>query len=271
MSTPTCDCVPLPRIFGYDNSQPTIPYGDLRTSIADREYYGDLTIRDFELPVCRTIGNEAFRGSSLRHIDAPMCTSIGNYAFYDCDETAGGRLDFSGVTVIGEYAFSECNNLSLDVSSAYIPNVVEIKYRAFRDSALRPYYDLDKTLELPKCEIIGDGAFAASSSYYNFDVIKIVKLPSIKTIGEYAFRVQGGTKHINLVELGPNCAEIGDGNFSFTSVGILYVKAITPPSLWGTFTRDPAHIYVPAGSVNAYKNASNWSTYSSIIEAIPET
>jgi len=30
-----------------------------------------------------------------------------------------------------------------------------------------------------------------------------------------------------------------------------------------------AHIYVPAGSVDAYKEADNWSRYASIIEAIP--
>lgn len=273
MSTPTCECVPLPRIFGYDDSQPTIPYGDLRTSIGDREYYSDQTITDFELPVCKTIGSEAFANSSLKYINAPMCTNIGNSAFFNCNEMAGERLDFSGVTVIGERAFEGCDNWSGSVPSAYIPNVVEIKASAFSDSSLRPYYDLNRTLELPKCEIIGNWAFGASTSNYNYDAIRIVKLPAIKTIGNNVFRVQGGSvsRHLNLVELGPNCTEIGTGNFSFTSAGVLYVRAVTPPSLWGAFAQDPAHIYVPASSVNAYKSASNWSTYSSIIEAIPET
>jgi hypothetical protein len=59
-----------------------------------------------------------------------------------------------------------------------------------------------------------------------------------------------------------------------------YIEAIEPPELvqsldGGTIgenptARIPLHIYVPAQSVDAYKEASVWSFYASVIEAIPE-
>lgn len=56
---------------------------------------------------------------------------------------------------------------------------------------------------------------------------------------------------------------------SLTSVTVL---ATTPPTL-GTDAFSDTHsslkIYVPSGSVNAYKAASGWSDYASKIQAIP--
>ena len=52
--------------------------------------------------------------------------------------------------------------------------------------------------------------------------------------------------------------------------------ALLPPTLMGPFSYawfqwwDPYRIYVPAGSVNAYKAAANWSDYSDLITAMPE-
>ena len=50
------------------------------------------------------------------------------------------------------------------------------------------------------------------------------------------------------------------------------LEATTPPTL-GTTVFNGTHadlvIYVPAGSVEAYKSATNWSTYASKIQAIP--
>jgi hypothetical protein len=53
------------------------------------------------------------------------------------------------------------------------------------------------------------------------------------------------------------------------------VLATTPPTLYTTTfynNRKPgAKLYVPSASVNAYKTATNWSAYASIIEAIPNS
>lgn len=56
------------------------------------------------------------------------------------------------------------------------------------------------------------------------------------------------------------------------SVTTLIVKADTPPTLDGDLqygnSKQLSHIYVPSESVDLYKNATNWSNYSSIIDAI---
>ena len=65
--------------------------------------------------------------------------------------------------------------------------------------------------------------------------------------------------------------EIGNGVFRYcTSLTSVYCKATTPPALGGTYVFDDngygRKIYVPVGSVNAYKSATNWSEYASAIE-----
>jgi hypothetical protein len=50
------------------------------------------------------------------------------------------------------------------------------------------------------------------------------------------------------------------------------VLATTPPTLGGNAfygTHSSLKIYVPSASVNAYKRATNWSSYSRKIYAIP--
>ena len=99
------------------------------------------------------------------------------------------------------------------------------------------------------------------------------------SIGEYAFCF----KSINLtIILGESLQEIKTAAFDtmYTDDRLntyIYCKSINPPNLgnrpFGGIidTSDKtAKIYVPAESVEAYKTATNWSAYASIIEAIPE-
>jgi hypothetical protein len=58
---------------------------------------------------------------------------------------------------------------------------------------------------------------------------------------------------------------------AFPNINTLICRATTPPTLAnGAFYTSPMVIKVPSASVNAYKTASNWSTYASIITAIDE-
>lgn len=66
------------------------------------------------------------------------------------------------------------------------------------------------------------------------------------------------------------------GNMAFyncSSLTSVTINAVTPPTL-GMSAFDGTNncsIYVPAGSVDAYKSASNWSTYAGRIQAIPNS
>lgn len=289
----TCDCVPTPREFSYGNSTPEIPIGDLRTKIEDREYYQDQTISDMELPRCLSIGSEGFRESSITSIDAPKCKTIGNYAFYGCNGLSPD-MDFSSVEEIGSYAFAGQNNLRgtglLDFSSVkiiknnafelyhrnystqpwpiiLIPNVEEIGDSAFNRAGHLHFPDDE--LNLPKCKKIGVTAFNADVSEISYNLKKIY-LPAIEEIGNYAFRRLDSV--LEEVHFGPNCTKIGRAIFydTYSSNWRLYVEAITPPILGGLGEDvNQITIYVPESSVNAYKAASGWSTYSSRIYPIP--
>ena len=88
----------------------------------------------------------------------------------------------------------------------------------------------------------------AREAFYYCSALITIELPStVESIGNYAFQ---------------GCPAI----ISVTC------EALTPPTMGdGIFYDSSAleHIYVPAGLVDAYKAANEWSLYASVIELIP--
>ena len=87
---------------------------------------------------------------------------------------------------------------------------------------------------------------------------------SVTTIGYEAFIY---CSRLTSVTIGDSVTSIGEGAFYWcSSLTSVYCKATTPPSL-GVYVFDfngsGRKIYVPAGSVNAYK--TRWSEYASAI------
>ena len=159
-------------------------------------------------------------------------TSIVDGAFNGCSSLTSINIP-SGVTIIGNYAFNKCSSLS----SVTIPNSVTT---------------------------IGIDAFSNCSS------LSSVTIPnSVTSIGDFAFQVCSSLTTINI----PNSVT-SIGIYAFnkcSSLSNITVNAVTPPSLGRnalSYTND-CPIYVPAESVDAYKSATNWSTYASRIQAIP--
>lgn len=297
----TCDCVPKPRVFSYGDSSP-VEVADARTSIAYREYYQDSNVDILDLPYCTQIGVEAFRESSLQEIYIPICQEIKDSTFKGCSSFRGG--DFSSVKKINNEAFSfQLNappntNITLEFPSIEtidanafrsirvepnagniridITNVKEIGDYAFWEGGIDlipyPYYtDDQKVLYLPKCEVIGESAFATYYSNYTHSYRKVI-LPALKKIKLRAFKwahFYGTSANPGSFVIGPNCTEIEGGVFWDTSTinNIdLYVYATTPPRLTGKLDNSlgtsnvPLHIYVPAESIDAYKAATYWNT-----------
>ena len=109
------------------------------------------------------------------------------------------------------------------------------------------------TYKLIDNEIIPAGVFKGISHHFVYDEMDSIIIPStIKTIGYRAFK---------------------DCDCMFNGITIL---AETPPAAmydanneWGAFDNTfDCPIYVPSGSVDAYKNAPFWSDYASRIQAI---
>ena len=143
------------------------------------------------------------------------------------------KYKFEG-TSIAESAFQNCKGLT----SVTIPNfVTSIGYNVFNDCT-----------GLTSVTIGNSVTEIGSSAFIFCRGLTSITIPnSVTSISDYAF----------------------DGCSGLTSVTI---QATTPPTLGGSSAFSDTNncpIYVPAESVDAYKQATNWSAYADRIQAIP--
>jgi hypothetical protein len=116
-----------------------------------------------------------------------------------------------------------------------------------------------KTINAPGLETIGDSAFAGSK-------ITSINLPNIQVIGISAFF----NSSIVSIDLSASLASIGNNAFQQCgSLTTVTIRAATPPALSASAFNytNVTNIYVPAGSVAAYKAA--WTALAGKISAIP--
>ena len=113
----------------------------------------------------------------------------------------------------------------------------------------------------------GDVTTIGNNAFYCCNSLTSVTIPdSVTTIGNYAFY----GCNITSVTIPDSVKTIGEQAFEYCrSLTSVYCKATTPPALVGTYVfygnGSGRKIYVPAGFVNAYKSATNWSEYKSAI------
>lgn len=194
--------------------------------------------------------------TNLPRINIPSTVKyIYNSAFYGCSNLSQLTLN-EGLEIIEKQAFNQCKILT----SVAIPNSVTT---------------------------LGEYAFA-----YNSGLTSVTIGSGLTSVGNYIFANCSGITNVSITEgltkLGyamfNNCKKlssvvipstieyIGDNAFSYCS-GLTSVTCLAenPPELGGTvvFYKSTCPIYVPSQSVNAYKSATNWSTYASRIQAIP--
>ena len=225
-------------VFRSCNKLASVVIPDNITSIGDYAFANCQSLTDIYIPnTVTSIGNHAFHGcDGITSINIPSgVTSIGDYTFYSCENLMGVVIP-SGVTSIGEYAFASMDSLS----NLIIPdNVTSIGHYVFRDCS-----------GLTSC-IIGNGVTSIESNAFS------------------------GCTNLTSVTLGSGVTSIGNNAFNnCRKFASLTIKNDTPPTLGNeVFGRtligiDEGYIYVPSGSVDTYKSASGWSSYSSRIKAI---
>ena len=215
------------------------------------------------LPKNCTLGTSSFDTCSASTLSFGTGTIIsdGNNwpsistVFYNCKIS---NIDLNGVTKIGNYAFY---NLSGCTSITIPPSVTDFGNHAFSGASGLNSVTIDyasnatlKSGQFNGCKSITSltiGSHPTSIGNRMFDnctKLTTLVIPSnISSIGSYAFY---------------NCSGL-------TSIT---VESVTPPTLGSNAfysIKINCLIYVPSGSVNAYKAASGWSNYASRIQAIP--
>ena len=210
----------------------------------------------------KCIGDGAFLNSGVTSISIPAnITNIGQNAFGNCSNLSSITVD-SNNTVYDSR--NDCNaiiesssdKLIAGCGNTIIPSsVISIGEKAFYLSSI-------SSIEIPSSvTTIDDGAFAGCLK------LSSIHLPKgIKTIGKQAFSECGRLKTINIPA---SVTTIGDYAFdwcySLSSVIVEWTKPITISE--NTFSnRANATLYVPYGSMEAYKGADYWKEFKEIVE-----
>lgn len=228
-------------------------------------------------------------GVGITKEDAAKVTTIGTWFYGNTTITSFEEFQyFTGVVSLGTInswtgaAFRNCTNLS---SIVLPPSLKNIYAQSFQSCPI-------SSINLDNVEYIDVGAFNACSLLGG-----VLNCPKLKTLGNSAFRGTAIEKVANLGNLTTTIA--GDGNsgtfgnckslkemilpatltniarafiLNCTALKTLVCEATTPPTL--DLTQNAVSqivtIYVPDGSVDAYKAAPNWSTYAAKIKPLSE-
>ena len=223
--------------------------------IGENAFYNCTSLQSVSIPgSVASINEYAFYGcSSLVNVTIPEgVVSIRNHSFFACTNLESITLP-SSLQNIGIWAFSECENLT----SINIPAGVQVL-----GEGMFSFCEKLEKVELHEgLKTLGDYVFAHCSKLIDIDIPS-----SLTSIGEYAFQ---NCFDLETITIPAGVTTIGKNAFvncrSLTTITSLNT---TPPGLGSNAlagTSALTAIYVPSGSVDAYKNASVWKNYAHLI------
>ena len=247
-------------------------------SVGDGAFNYANNLKSVDFPNVTTIGSHAFGScSSLASVRFPSVATIGDYAFYGCRSLA--TVSLPNVTTIGKLAFMDCFRMSMvnmpkltsigtstfaacsSLNTVNSPELVNIGSSAFQGCSKLTTVSFPKatvidtcafsncsrltTVSFPKAAIVSQNAFVQCRN------LTTLSFPSASVIGHTAFRSCYNLKSLYLT--GSRLCTLSNSNaFSSTPIGGYSTSA-------GTY----GSIYVPTSLLTSYKNATNWTYFSS--------
>ena len=243
----------------------SISIPDKCSSIGNEAFSGCASLATVDLGSgVREIPESCFQNSGLTAVTLPEnVTTVGEMSFYGCHSLLSVAV--YGPKTFEENAFSWVET----VQDVFIDNLADWCERTiFANSDASPFYwrsDLTKLSslyldgELVENLVIPDGVVKVGDySFNSCGSIKTVVIPDgVVTVGKYAF----GCPELTKVTIGKTVSSIGDYAFNCRKIEEMTSLNPVPPTV-NEFVYNVSNlnfpVYVPAGSVDAYKNADGW-------------
>ena len=240
----------------------TVKYKKNQTYIREYLFYNCTNLVSVVIPETITRIESAIFGScsNLTNVVLPKTlTFIGERVFEYCSKLTTISIP-NGVTEIGR-CFSSSELTYID-----LPNSV---------TTLEGTFDTAHSLKRVNSNVDGECNIPNSVTTIGYQTLNQCKgitsiyIPnSVTSIGNGAF--SGNYNNLKQITIGSGITSIGN-KVTLNSYGIqsITIKATTPPTISElTWQSTTCPIYVPAESVDAYKQAENWSTYADRIQSI---
>lgn len=278
----------IPASFVTGSKITTIDLPNSVKHIRDRAFYSCSRLKDIHLSnQLESIGGWAFCGcDSLPVIEMPnTVTTIGEYAFYFMKALTQAVLP-SNLQSIGEAAYMGTMNLNnfgvipkTLTSIGYVAFCYMPKIESIVVESGNPAYDsrgncnalmetqTNTLLAGCKNTVIPDGTeiIGTSAFHYCTGLKRIVIPEGVTVINDQAFRQ---CYYLNHVTLPSTLDSIGNAAFDYTmNIDTVVCYAECPPSLEDQYAFELTGynkyciLYVPEGSVEAYKNTDYWSLF----------
>lgn len=219
-------------------------------------FYGCSSLEDIDLHNLTSVSNYMFYGcTKLRNVTLSNdCSSLGSDAFYNCDSLT--ELSFPNVRSVGSYCFYNCDSLR----SITLPKATSIGQYSFA------YCPKLETISIPSVTSVGSYTFSNTP-------IQKITFPKLTSTGQYMF-YNNGPHEADFearVAFSTYCMSLA---YNLTSI-ILRSEQMCTLSSTNAFINSPFEkgygwIYVPDTLVDAYKAATNWSTFADLIVPISE-
>ena len=196
---------------------------------------------------------------------------------------AAGKLTISGIGTMDDYTYTGTTIPWRSYGYNIQHIIIEDGVKNIGNYTFTEYPNITSVTIGNSVEIIGEGAFGGcpkltsieipnsvtsigTLAFWNCTGLTSVTIPeSVTSIGERAFWNCTG---LTSVTIGKGVTSIGVEAFgSCSSLTSVTCKAVTPPACTSSFSNTSKFtLYVPAGSVEAYKEATGWkSAYKEVL------